>query len=53
MRRAVDSHHGELRLSNRVGGGLDAVILLPALTHESDTPRLARALILPLLLLLA
>ena len=35
VRRAVDSHHGELRLSNRVGGGLDAVILLPALPHES------------------
>ena len=35
VRRAVGSHHGELRLSNRVGGGLDAVILLPALPHES------------------
>ena len=35
VRRAVDSHHGELRLSNRVGGGLDAVILPPALPHES------------------
>ncbi|SAI21088.1 bifunctional protein two-component system sensor protein and solute-binding protein [Bordetella ansorpii] len=35
VRRVVDSHHGSLCLSNRPGGGLDAVVVLPV--HE-DTP---------------
>ncbi|AYD67476.1 sensor histidine kinase [Achromobacter sp. B7] len=30
VKRVVDIHHGTLSLSNRVGGGLEAVIVLPA-----------------------
>lgn len=33
IKRVVDIHQGKLSLSNRVGGGLDAVITLPAHPH--------------------
>ncbi|KAG1263253.1 hypothetical protein G6F65_014557 [Rhizopus arrhizus] len=35
IKRVVDIHHGKLSLSNRVGGGLDAVITLPAGPHDA------------------
>ncbi|MFD4839554.1 sensor histidine kinase N-terminal domain-containing protein [Achromobacter sp. NPDC058515] len=35
VKRVVDIHRGKLSLSNRVGGGLDAVITLPAQTHDA------------------
>lgn len=35
IKRVVDIHQGKLTLSNRVGGGLDAVITLPAQPHEA------------------
>ena len=35
VKRVVDIHQGKLSLSNRVGGGLDAVITLPAGRHEA------------------
>jgi two-component system sensor histidine kinase TctE len=35
VKRVVDIHNGKLSLSNRVGGGLDAVITLPAGRHEA------------------
>ena len=52
VRRAVDSHHGELRLSNRVGGrGWTPSSCCRRCPMKADTllRRLARALILPLL----
>jgi len=35
IKRVVDIHQGRLALSNRVGGGLDAVVTLPARPHEA------------------
>ncbi|MBB1596087.1 histidine kinase [Achromobacter sp. UMC46] len=35
IKRVVDVHQGKLNLSNRVGGGLDAVITLPAAPHDA------------------
>ncbi|MFY0475524.1 sensor histidine kinase N-terminal domain-containing protein [Achromobacter marplatensis] len=35
IKRVVDVHQGRLRLSNRVGGGLDAVITLKAISHDA------------------
>ena len=35
IKRVVDIHHGKLSLSNRVGGGLDAVITLPAGPYDA------------------
>ncbi|WP_254241916.1 sensor histidine kinase [Achromobacter pestifer] len=35
IKRVVDIHQGRLVLSNRVGGGLDAVVTLPARPHEA------------------
>ena len=35
IKRVVDIHHGRLSLSNRPGGGLEAVVLLPASAHDA------------------
>ncbi|WP_454675814.1 sensor histidine kinase [Achromobacter pestifer] len=35
IKRVVDIHQGKLNLSNRVGGGLDAVVTLPASSHDA------------------
>lgn len=35
VKRVVDIHQGKLSLSNRVGGGLDAIITLPASPHDA------------------
>lgn len=35
IKRVVDIHHGRLSLSNRPGGGLEAVVLLPANAHDA------------------
>ncbi|MNQ10016.1 Phosphate regulon sensor protein PhoR [compost metagenome] len=35
IKRVVDTHQGRLNLSNRVGGGLDAVITLPAISDHA------------------
>lgn len=35
IKRVVDIHQGKLSLSNRVGGGLDAVVTLPAHRHDA------------------
>ncbi|WYX11749.1 sensor histidine kinase N-terminal domain-containing protein [Achromobacter xylosoxidans] len=35
IKRVVDIHHGRLNLSNRPGGGLEAVVLLPASAHDA------------------
>lgn len=35
IKRVVDIHQGRLSLSNRPGGGLEAVVLLPASAHDA------------------
>ncbi|MOA44142.1 Sensor protein KdpD [compost metagenome] len=35
IKRVVDIHQGRLALSNRVGGGLEAVITLPGTPHDA------------------
>lgn len=35
IKRVVDIHQGRLSLSNRPGGGLEAVVLLPANAHDA------------------
>ncbi|MFY3334591.1 sensor histidine kinase N-terminal domain-containing protein [Achromobacter xylosoxidans] len=35
IKRVVDIHHGRLSLSNRPGGGLEAVVLLPSSAHDA------------------